>query len=296
MNATTAGVAFEGLLYFGSTPAPGLEANGLWRSNGQTAGTSELVVDTPDPGSGWPAPYRLGASLLVNVQGNGTFALWRVDPLGLGLRLADPRPLWVQRVGKNVAFANLYTGNFFADLAAITEEDVVELGEGPPYGSVAEDDRLFYSTRSPFHDFWESDGTAAGTRLLFNLGETIQCGPIVHFCDPAYSDITASGDKVFFLTKGAGDYDDWDLTVYVRGSAEYRKIRPAAYFSTPIALPGGRVAFLAQDPPAGSVTRMTACRSAGVERAGVPFWAESDSGRGVCYQRCAVILGATINL
>ena len=246
--ATGPGVVFQSQLYFGSVVQ--VEAEwGLWRSQGRLADTAELLVTSPAPNSSWPEPYRLGAQLAVNTRSATGPSVWRVDPLDLGLALADSRQLWLQQVGKGgVAYANLYDQP--ASTAAVTEAAVVELVEGVPYGRFADDGHFFFSTHSPFHNLWESDGTAAGTRLLFELGGIFQCGPIVHYCSQEYSDIAPSGDKVYFLTPSVGgDYDDWDLNVHVRGSGEYRPIRHAARFAPVLPLPGGRVAFLAEDKP-----------------------------------------------
>jgi ELWxxDGT repeat protein len=239
------GTAYGGFYYFRFAPL-GEVAAGLWRSAGSGASTNELAVDQPDPDSGLLKAHRLGSALIAGSRDreSGQFSTWRIDPQSLAVTATDPPQIYLGAVGGSLAFGLDY-GQADLPLVAVTETTSTVLPANRAQGAIADDDHYFFGTGRPGQKLWESDGTAAGTRLLFDFRPDYVCLQLV--CGTSYpAAITPSGDNVFFVAAGdatAESYDD-ALWVYRRSAGQAHRLRPLEAGLPVVAAPGGRIAFV----------------------------------------------------
>ena len=242
-TTSSTGAVFGSLYYFG------LSRNGLstlWRSDGTLAGTTIAELGLTSANSSYLYPHRLGSQLLLELHygyASTEPTLFRIDPETFSSSPADARKLGILATGKTIAF-----GHSFADeapyLFAIDDHALVELPADYLYETaLAGDGHLFFTDRRPGQELLESDGTVAGTRLLFDLspGYVPTCGS--HHCTPTYPiEITPSGENVFFVAPSA-DHQAESLWAYRRGQAGPVEIhRKDFYFGQPLAI-GGKVVF-----------------------------------------------------
>jgi ELWxxDGT repeat protein len=226
------GAVLDGAFYCGFA-GPG--GRGLLRSDGSLAGT-ELVKESADvPRSGTPRPYRAGGAVAVetingNVPGN---LLHRLDPQTLATQPVGEGPLSVTLAGGGRVFLTASTQgedapNFSYDGVALAELPFVERTQES--SAFTADGHAFFFTGGYLDPLrlWESDGSAAGTRVLDELPGGY-----------GYS-LAASGDFVFYQAGGI----ELRIGVWDRGRGEKRLLAQRDEFMPGmLALPGGRALF-----------------------------------------------------
>jgi ELWxxDGT repeat protein len=172
---------FKDALYFTANTGDPARPRGIWRSDGTAAGTRLLKALGPQPPQGpslfptfTPAGDRLFFRLDDGVHGT---ELWRTDgtPEGTALvRDIAPGP-------KDASIGSLASGG---------------VASGKVYFSATDGEHGL--------ELWESDGTAAGTRLVQDIAPgTASSNP---------EQIVATGDKLFFTADdGAHGRELWEL-------------------------------------------------------------------------------------
>jgi ELWxxDGT repeat protein len=257
--AEGAGAVLNGSLYFDFAPSPGHNASGLWRSDGSLAGTA-LVAAAPDvPLSSSPRPYPLGSGLVAEANDPlaSRYHLFKVEPSTLASEPVAEHPLEVLAAGRNRI---LLADSGFSDARAYGYDgdqlEQLPVPGRPNGGAVAEDDRFFFMTDVvPSQLLWESDGTAAGTRQLFDFG------PHGKNCSGGYCGnlalVAPSGpEHVFFFAESDGSPDRPRLSLWDRADQAKRTLlEPAAAYPFPAAVSGGRAYIVQFDFP-GETTRL----------------------------------------
>jgi ELWxxDGT repeat protein len=258
--SSISGVPLGGVFVFSGNP--GFSSSHLWRTDGSPAGTYEIQTGSTGPASSGARPYAVGGKLIVDTPDAGDGRkLWRVDP-----ETFDAAPI---SSGALVPLAN--NGTVMLAQDPETRQVYAVRDAGTPLAlpvtgiaqsagtrvAVAPDGRFFFTDTSEGQELWESDGTVAGTRQLFDLDPTWSdpCGNGAEDCYlelPAA--ITPMGDKVFFVghAPGAPLYDN-SLWVYDRAGGQVRRLTlPDGFFqfgpqSRLIAV-GSRLVFHATEP------------------------------------------------
>ena len=261
------GSAYQGGKFVFGLDKAGQEGPGIFTSDGTSDGTRRFELAQRRPNGTAASPHRLGSSLYSYLgfeSGERQDNLYRIDPETFAATPADSRPLGNIAAGRNVLYAG--QPGAAARLIAVKENSVEDLMPGVVVNpAVADDDHLFFTDDQPGQKLFESDGTAAGTRLLFDLdpGHLPQCN--AHICQPIYPDgITPRGDRVFFVAEAGDGHRDGALFAYRRGTgATPVEIPFAGRAVGPLTpAPGGRVAFVMLDP-AGPGSRMRLWQSDG---------------------------------
>ena len=246
------GAVLNGLFYFGFVPR-NQTARILGRTNGSPAGTGELPLGLVEPLSSRSIPYRLGDGLLVqSLEASGSIApLEWIDPVTLGRSILDPRPFRVEAATAEIAFASRIGLLLAIRPDGKTELPVPALLEA----EVSADGHLFFAVNDPGIQLWESDGTAAGTRRLFQLPPEPPCP--ISFCGPHLpTGITPSGSNlVFFISKSSSPGHLFSLWVWDRLAATTRELRPLPGMLDLFPAPHGQVLF-AEKESATSTTRL----------------------------------------
>jgi ELWxxDGT repeat protein len=170
-----------GLLFVAAEPSRGTE---LWFTDGTDAGTYPVADVRPGPaGSGIGSLY-VSRDIIYFSANDGLhgFEPWVSDGSSRGTRMlanVDARtygsdPAWPTRSGSDLFFAatasdgerRLWRWNPTTDSAAVVSEAVLN-----PTDLVDVDGTLYFSAFHPEYgrELWQTDGTAAGTRLVVDL-------------------------------------------------------------------------------------------------------------------------------
>ncbi len=240
-----AGAVLGGLLYFAGSAAttPGGARSGLWRSDGSAAGTFEVEEPARAPFSSSPRIYSLGSVLIAEASDDVQYEnprLYRIDPATLESARVGEEPSTVAATGGGRAF--LTSSPYYdADTYAYDGQERVRLPlpGRPSAGAVAGDGHYFFFTDvAPGQQLWESDGSAAGTRLLHDFA------PHTRPCDYGYcgyhATLAISGDHVYFAASGDGQR----LSVWDRATGQKRTVRETPdSLQQLLPMPGGALVF-----------------------------------------------------
>ena len=214
------GVAFLGKLFFRAVPGDPSRNAGLWYSDGTAAGTAWLAPPRPFPNSSSSELHPLANALFLQPNfGAGDTTLWRIDPQTLAATLVESPRLYLFLDGREV----IYATDLDSDpdrLMALRDGSLEVLTNFRVLGeAISEDDHLFFTDLSPGQELWESDGSAAGTREVFDFHPDWQVPCIGYHCPPNLpAAMTPSGDRVFFVGEGA-TVNEGVLRVWRRGEA-----------------------------------------------------------------------------
>lgn len=238
------GTIYRGAFYFGLQRIA--EGSGVWRSDGTAAGTAPADLGFVAPQGTWAVPHRLGSSLAADLlipSGNGGINLYRIDTQSFAVSEVDPFGLSTLAVGNERLFA---VGVEDGRLRALSETAVVELPHGAPAeAAIGGGSRLYFTEEGVGRKLFESDGSVAGTRELFDLAPGYVRPPCSgESCEPLYpAAITPSGDSVFFLAPRREDGEDVALSLWRWRSGEPLAELPASPYQILGTAPGGRVVF-----------------------------------------------------
>jgi ELWxxDGT repeat protein len=244
------GDLLDGYFYCGYASGGGAGSlrRDLWRTDGTTAGTRALgAPQEPRPNS---SELRLhpvdDVSLLAEVE---TFAgqdeQWQIDPVALAA--APFRSPTVEIVDSRNGFVvGTDAANGRRPVAIGADADVALADVQPANLAIAPDRRAYFTADAPGQELWETDGTPAGTRLIFDLdpgwtpGYALPQLPLT---------ITPSGDNVFFIADGNQPHS-LGLWCWRRGDATARRLVDNGLDSiTPLyPAPGGSVVFRLLSP------------------------------------------------
>ena len=244
------GSALGGHFYFGYVSAGGGSPprRDLWRTDGTTAGTRPLgAPQEPRPLSSEILLHPVdGTSLLAKVEtGFGDEEQWQIDPVTLAA--APFRSPTVEIVGSRDGFViGADSANGFRPVAVGADADVALADVQPANLAFGPGRRAYFTDNSPGQELWETDGTPAGTRQLFDLAPGWTPG----YVQPQLPlTITPSGDNVFFIATGSqpGSLGLW---CWQRGAATaQRLVANGLYSITPLhPAPGGTVVFRLLSP------------------------------------------------
>ena len=218
-----AGALFGGQLYFGFADA--VSGGSLWRSDGSAAGTVVVKQPAPLPRSGWPLAFRAGAALAVEASSGESYEpryLNRLDPRTLAKTRVSEEPLRVTTAGGRRVFLTAstvtepgpaygYDGSALAELFTDLATDV---------GDFAADGRAFFFTGGLDTGIRlrESDGSAAGTRVLAEFPAGADCRPYCTYPNA----VGVSGDLVFYSFIDGSNLFRSQLGVWDRSRDENR--------------------------------------------------------------------------
>ena len=227
------GVPFGSVFVFANatTNSPDSASFSLWRTDGSAAGTYEIAVDSTGPVSSGARPYAVGSKLIVDtVDAGEERKLWRVDPQTFAATPISAGPL---RPLANNGTVMLAEDQETRQIYAVRETGPPLLLPVPSFVhtfgarvAVAPDGRFFFTDYSPGQELWESDGTAAGTRELFDIepGWITPCGQIDCYTEMPAA-ITPVGDQVFFVAHTPGvPHGNNSLWVYDRASGQVNQV------------------------------------------------------------------------
>jgi ELWxxDGT repeat protein len=253
--ATAKGVVFNGLYYYPfASVAGGL---GMWRSNGTVAGTAKLDLGLVHPSGSVVHPYRLASSLVAYIEpasGELAQSLYRIDrqTFEIALPLEEPVGVTVAAAGKNRLYGRTTNHPGIPTLFAVGETSAVPLiGTSPVVeAKLNGDDHLFFTTKTPGQKLFASDGTAAGSRELFDMlpGYVPDCS-VLGYCEPYFPNhLTPSGDRIFFIGESGGPTPSAYWT-WQPGQSSPTEVHPLDAGVALVAAPGGRAVFAAKSDP-----------------------------------------------
>jgi ELWxxDGT repeat protein len=202
----------------------GEHRDGLWRTDGTTAGTLLLAdlaaADDPNPWIGAPLPIG-GDAVLVAAGG----IIWRSDGTPAGTaRLRDGDAYDLARVGDTIFFVEhgqLWTLDAAAGTAVPLTQFPEEGYASRPY---AAGDQLLFTGCTPETgcEPWRSDGTAAGTALVRDIALGPAIGMPVYSYDPGTAVI---GDVLYFVgNDGESGAELWRSDGTAAGTRRVRDI------------------------------------------------------------------------
>ena len=174
--------------------------SGLWRFD--ESGHSELVLGPQLlPADEKALPFAVGTSLIAGDPATPA-ALWRIDPTSNVASRLDLPPLSPFRVsGDRLLAADNFGPPPFL-LYGITADSAEELPHRASHGTAASSDGFFYwGEADPGQKLWESDGTVAGTRELFDFSPGgMQIPGCNRHCLPERpSALLVSGERLFLV-------------------------------------------------------------------------------------------------
>lgn len=214
---------YNGELYFIAND--GTHGYELWKSDGTDAGT--VMVDDINPGSADSSPSFLtvsGGSLYFSAD-DGTHGdeLWKTDGTAAG----------------TVMVRDINPGLSAGQDGSSSSPELLTDSNG----------RLFFTANDGSHGWqiWTSDGTAAGTRAVTNLGGT---GNQITFIPEAMV-----GNRLIFIgNDGAHGQEVWASDGTAAGTMMLRDIMPGGNSSQPHGFVnvGGKVVFAATDAISGT--------------------------------------------
>jgi ELWxxDGT repeat protein len=235
------------LLFYANDGVHGRE---LWRSDGTRKGT-RLVRDihpgplSSDRRSGPTELTRVGRTLFFNAN-DGTHGpgLWRSDGTRAGTRLVrkiGPRWAGVSRL-TNVAGTLFFDGYdsheaelWRSDGTAAGTRMVRDINPNPAEGGSSSNPNyltnvagtLFFTADDGVHgdQLWRSDGTAAGTKLVRQIGPAP--GDPDYDSEARPSNLTSVGSTLFFdMTDGSHGIEPWRSDGTASGTRLVRDIWP----------------------------------------------------------------------
>jgi ELWxxDGT repeat protein len=233
-------VAIDGnrLFFAGAPSASGI--SDLWTSDGTAGGTFKVASGAAQARSSAPVGFGIAGQLLVDPKAAGDERRpWRVDPTTLALTQLDPRPLTVL-AGSTKALLAEERGTLQGFVVKAEGASALPVATIDPRIGIAPDDTFFFTDHSDGIELWQSDGTVAGTRELFDLQPDWQSGCSSGNCSELPAHITPTLENVFFLGPPAEAERTFDLWVHDRRTGARRALaRPE---SNPGYLDGGIVA------------------------------------------------------
>ena len=243
ITSSSPGVTFQGLHYFGLDPS-GDASSALWRSDGSLAGTQIAVAPAAAARNSYVTSVATGGALLSLPSTGGAY---RIDLETLAATSINDQRLDLLGVAPN-GFYVRELDLVPARLSFLDPSGIRLLAETSPVGQKTAADGRFYATDTgPGQRLWESDGTAAGTHVLFDLspGWTPPCGPRLCF-EYQPSRITPSGSKVYFTNTAADPAGGvLQLWAWQRAQAAPLPLRQFDNVSKSLALAGNRLLFVA---------------------------------------------------
>ena len=236
-----------GALYIAAN-RDGSYSGDLWRFDG--SGNATLVLGAQEfHGGEGPQAQALGGRALVvsNVPEDGR--LHRVDPGTLSTTPVADEPLIAGPVSGDVL---LTWRSGYEAIQAVTPESIEDLGLSNYREFVSAGNGLFYfSNGTPGQPMWQTDGTAAGTRELFDLNPGWNPGGCSRHCPPKYPiSITVSGDNLFFVAAAEPGSENIALHVYERSTGARRVLGAILPYGEMGMVPfgGNKVAFFRDGP------------------------------------------------
>ncbi|MGH9360716.1 MAG: ELWxxDGT repeat protein, partial [Thermoanaerobaculia bacterium] len=219
-------VPFDGNAYFASSTGYAAE---LWTSDGTPAGTRLFADLHPGDRSSSPAQLTDVAGTLFFAADDGEHGpeVWRSDGSGAGTALladlAPPPPFGesprlLARLGDRLLFATTETdppyqtvdGSLWITDAAGHGADLLRRDIGQAQAPrLLGGNALFFTVRAEDEDYewllrlWRSDGTAAGTELVADIGEFPRSGPQGwSLPPPVLRHVVIAGGRLYFLVQG----------------------------------------------------------------------------------------------
>ncbi|MFZ1530145.1 MAG: T9SS type A sorting domain-containing protein [Ferruginibacter sp.] len=229
----------------------------VWKTDGTSGGT-QLTKDL-QPGSGSCNPLYFvssgGLTYFVGAVSGFGNELYRTDGSESGTMITkDMLPGtgssvngWVHPFDGNVLYAGTVAG-FGSELCLSdgTEAGTVMLkdlnpdagGSGPSKFATLNNEAFFIATDGTGYKLWKTDGTAAGTISIFNIGLT-----------PFNSAVVASGNTLFYIAKNATNGTElWKTDGTAAGCTLVKDITPGtadSYMHSLTPIGGGKIIFTA---------------------------------------------------
>ncbi len=256
----------NGQVYFNRDDAT--TGNELWRSDGTAAGTSLFVDLVPGLGDSNPEQFVATNDTLFFVakkpssSSNTDLQVWTSDGTAVGTQIltnlnggnvGSPIPQNLTVVGDRVFFSARTGTNgrelWVTDGTSSGTSMVVDLTPAPIYtgplnqssffGELVDFGGTLFFTKLP-NELWKSDGTAAGTEMVFS-----QTGG-----SSALRELTIVDDTLFFTADdGSGGRELWKTDGTAAGTVQVKDIVPGIESSlvTSLTTVGSALYFLADD-------------------------------------------------